>query len=56
MTVAGTDTSRRLDADARSVRRALRAERAQLLRWRRLLRARLDLTVARLAPPTHLGE
>ena len=54
MTVAGTDTPRRLDA--RAARRALRAERAQILRWRRLLRARLDLTVARFAPPENLGE
>lgn len=41
--------------DARAARRALRAERAQLLRWRRLLRARLDLTVAGYAPPDTLG-
>lgn len=42
-------------ADARASRRALRAERAQLQHWRRLLRARLDLAVAGLAPPEHLG-
>jgi hypothetical protein len=42
-------------ADARATRRALRAERAQLQHWRRLLRARLDLAVAGLAPPEHLG-
>lgn len=41
--------------DARAARRALRAERAQLQHWRRLLRARLDLAVAGLAPPEHLG-
>lgn len=41
--------------DARATRRALRAERAQLLRWRRLLRARLDLAVAAYAPPDTLG-
>ena len=41
--------------DARTVRRALRAEKAQLLRWRRLLRARLDLAVAGYAPPDTLG-
>lgn len=41
--------------DARATRRALRAERAQLQHWRRLLRARLDLAVAGLAPPEHLG-
>lgn len=40
---------------ARAARRALRAERAQLLRWRRLLRARLDLAVAAYAPPDTLG-
>ena len=42
--------------DARTAGRALRAEKAQLLRWRRLLRARLDLAVAAYAPPTALGE
>lgn len=42
-------------ADARAARRALRAEKAQLLRWRRLLRARLDLAVASYAPPDTLG-
>lgn len=36
-------------------RRALRAEKAELLRWRRLLRARLDLAVASFAPPEALG-
>lgn len=41
--------------DARTARRALRAEKAQLLRWRRLLRARLDLAVASYAPPDTLG-
>lgn len=41
--------------DARAARRALRAEKAQLLRWRRLLRARLDLAVAAYAPPETLG-
>lgn len=56
MTVAGTDVPRWTDAEVRADRRALLAERAQLLRWRRLLRSRLDLTVARLAPPDHLGE
>ena len=38
-----------------AARRALRDERDQLLRWRRLVRARLDLTVARFAPPRPLG-
>lgn len=41
--------------DARGNRRMLRAEKAQLLRWRRLLRARLDLAVAGFAPPEPLG-
>ncbi len=40
---------------ARAARRALRAEKAQLMRWRRLLRARLDLAVASYAPPDTLG-
>ncbi|HEY3437533.1 MAG TPA: hypothetical protein VGK35_07590 [Actinotalea sp.] len=42
--------------DPRTARRSLRAEKAQLLRWRRLLRARLDLAVAAFAPPQPLGE
>lgn len=41
--------------NARTARRALRAEKAQLLRWRRLLRARLDLVIAGCAPPDTLG-
>ncbi|WP_024286754.1 hypothetical protein [Cellulomonas sp. KRMCY2] len=41
--------------DARAARRILRAEKAQVLRWRRLLRARLDLAVAAFAPPEALG-
>jgi hypothetical protein len=40
---------------ARAARRVLRAEKAQLLRWRRLVRARLDLAVAAYAPPDTLG-
>lgn len=39
----------------RATRRSLRSERAQLLHWRRLLRARLDLAVATFAPPERLG-
>lgn len=39
----------------RSDRLALRAEKAQLTHWRRLLRARLDLAVAAFAPPEPLG-
>jgi len=41
--------------DPHADRRALRAEKAELLRWRRLLRARLDLAVASFAPPETLG-
>lgn len=39
----------------RAARRALRTEKAQLARWRRLLRARLDLAIAGFAPPEPLG-
>lgn len=39
----------------RSTERVLRAERAQVARWRRLVRARLDLAVAAFAPPDVLG-
>lgn len=41
---------------ARSDRRSLRAEKAQLQHWRRLLRARLDLAVGAFAPPEPLGS
>jgi hypothetical protein len=44
------------ETDPRTARRSLRAEKAQLIRWRRLLRARLDLAVAAFAPPPALGE
>ena len=43
------------ESDTGAARRALRDERDQLLRWRRLVRARLDLAVARFAPPRPLG-
>lgn len=47
---------RRADSTVgRSNHRLLRAEKAQLNHWRRLLRARLDLAVAGLAPPERLG-
>lgn len=49
------DRPARSGTGARAARRALRAERAQLLRWRRLVRARLDLAVAGFAPPDTLG-
>ena len=41
--------------DPQVSRRMLRAEKSELLRWRRLLRARLDLAVATYAPPEALG-
>ena len=41
--------------DPHATRRTLRAEKAELVRWRRLLRARLDLAVASYAPPEALG-
>lgn len=41
--------------DPHATRRTLRAEKAELQRWRRLLRARLDLAVASYAPPEELG-
>ena len=45
--------------DVRSLRldhRALRAERSRVSWWRRLVRARLDLLVARAVAPQPLGE
>lgn len=39
-----------------ATRRAVRAERTEVVRWRRLLRARLDLLVASYAPPSPLGS
>ncbi len=42
--------------DSAATRRAVRAERASVTRWRRLLRSRLDLLVATYAPPEPLGE
>lgn len=50
-----TERVPRSGTDVRAIRRALRAEKAQLLRWRRLVRARLDLAVAGYAPPDTLG-
>jgi hypothetical protein len=43
-------------SDLRHSRRALRAERARVARWRRLLRARMDLAVASAAMPDPLGQ
>lgn len=42
--------------DSAATRRAVRAERTSVTRWRRLLRSRLDLLVATYAPPEPLGE
>ena len=47
------------EQEIRSLRldhRALRAERARIAWWRRLVRARLDLLVARTVGPQALGE
>jgi hypothetical protein len=41
--------------ELRSSRRALRAERARVSYWRRLVTARLDLALACVAPPDQLG-
>lgn len=54
MTQVGAVSPRALPGP-RAVRRALRTEKAQLARWRRLLRARLDLEIAGFAPPEPLG-
>lgn len=43
------------DGDLLAARRALRQERIEVGRWRRLLRARLDLVVGVYAPPETLG-
>jgi hypothetical protein len=42
--------------DLRLDRRALRVERARVAWWRRIVRARLDLAVARATGPDVLGE
>jgi hypothetical protein len=42
--------------DLRLDRHALRAERARVAWWRRLVRARLDLAVAQAVRPAALGE
>lgn len=54
--ISTVDVHSRWRSDPRTAHRALRAEKAQLNRWRRLLRARLDLAVAAFAPPDTLGE
>lgn len=51
-----TRTGDAVGLDSAATRRAVRAERASVARWRRLLRARLDLLVATYAPPERLGE
>src|SRR5665647_2192951 len=50
-----TNRSVRTVADLRRSRRALRAESAQLGRWRRLVRARMDLALATSMAPEPLG-
>ncbi|PVU82556.1 hypothetical protein DDP54_05565 [Cellulomonas sp. WB94] len=42
-------------SELRSSRRALRAERARVSYWRRLVTARIDLALACVAPPDQLG-
>ena len=42
-------------SELRSSRRALRAERARVTYWRRLVTARIDLALACVAPPDQLG-
>lgn len=51
-----TGTRSRTTADDRAACQALRAEKAHVVRWRRLLRARLDLAVAGYLPPADLGS
>jgi hypothetical protein len=51
-----TRTGEAVGLDTAANRRAVRAERASVVRWRRLLRARLDLLVATYAPPERLGD
>lgn len=41
--------------ELRRARRILRAERARIVQWRRLVRARLDLAIAVAAQPDALG-
>lgn len=43
-------------AELRRARRVLRAEKARIVQWRRLVRARLDLAVAAAAQPEPLGQ
>jgi len=52
MTPGGDHQVRSLRLD----RRALRAEQARVVWWRRLVRARIDLAVAGAARPDPLGE
>ena len=42
--------------ELRRARRLLRAEKARIVQWRRLVRARLDLAVAAAAQPEPLGQ
>lgn len=53
-TTARTETL--ILSNLRYSRRALRVERSRVARWRRLLRARIDLAVATAALPDPLGQ
>lgn len=41
---------------ARHARRDLRIELHEVARWRRLVRARIEIAVASAAPPQHIGQ
>lgn len=51
-----TRASGRTLSELRRARRLLRAERARIVQWRRLVRARLDLAIAVAAQPDPLGQ
>ncbi len=51
-----TGVSGRTLNELRRARRLLRAERARIVQWRRLVRARLDLAIAVAAQPDALGQ
>lgn len=55
MTAPLETASSRPTAELRRARRALRTEQAAVRRWRRLLRARLDLALAAIAPVEPIG-
>lgn len=43
------------DADLEETRQRLRIELSTIAHWRRLVRARVDLTIAQATPPAQLG-